>query len=1207
MKKESKKPKSKAKRILLMSGMFVGIFVMTAAGTFLLIPQHQTIIPAPDKDQIELTGAQKLMGNIVDSVSTGLGATVRDGLVVLDGKSEGYANNLDLKGTNLKFKMESLDVHGIDLVVDAKVDYNGKNRGLGLSLVDDMIYFNIADYDSDTWDLKYKVSTAAYDADPQVIDPETGGIVQYSYGKLDWLIEDIIGILTGEGMDVSFPSISGLVNGSSEGETSESSAEESSSSIDAQAILDSMNDMVEDSALASLTSDPHYFNWDLVLGDKTFELGLRSDSEYNLTGVDFPRIHSENGVAAQDAITDLVDGLGFKLQLDIATNSLVFGEPNNAADYKSLDNSVALFEKIAHAAGSMKFGVGLDLDLSYETEGEEASVYKFAKDGLNDTANLSLNANLDASGKKLNALDANLAFSHESDGTTSSQNLSATYYGNEESKDMYINLNNTLLAKTDKVMLDEVVGSIKDAMKSDPVTDSGNASEEQKTEEQVTKTEGAIATAIQAVKDSDFMKGLDNGVYDSALDFIKSITVNDNKIEIVISLKPIGIETGATDGKDIIVTISEDTEVEGDPLLTVQLNKIKFASFTVDGALNVIDYSEVVEPTNKEAYQEMSHLKGVTDQVLDIVDAKAATITLGGGFKFAAESEVAIDLDGKVALDASVKNDLKAGVAIDVKETEEKFVQHHNIKADVAQEDVSVENEDGTSSTERDTRVFFSYDSINPEGMSETHTNPKTSDPIKGTMSVGYAMGTVQNIMDWASNSLDNRFSRISRAMSKPGENALLGDLTSGEYFSLAGLRVIKSFTTSSDKDIIVINADSLGLDQDITVTINFNADNSIKSIDVGADFDTNGKSLNLSIGLDKGAETSNLQTLEDHSSDNYCNYDTVMDLADYAVSTTTVGAIKENGHGQTTLGLEANVDIALGNYQFNALTLDGALSIDGAQLQAAVNLNDIPTVKGLNAPENEKYFRDHEYEGSRDASFYYYADGLETNDEVMMTRDSSYGKLRNVKDSVRMSEDIFSKDVGGWLLEYFLGVDSSLLAEDEEAASESTTTTEKSYGLPLEEAIHVMDVFSGIEVVEDENSDAKSYVVDLDLANLGFGFLGTTSLKIGADTVTDAAGNSFKTLTGLNVEVNLALAGKLKIAKAIVDLSITNLADGTYKNIWNETEQEGFFTYFCPSVVIDGNEVYGEPTNYGYVSADGTYNRNYVISEAGKAGNYYA
>ncbi len=1210
MKKENKKPTSKAKRILGMTGLFVGIFGVTAAGTFLLIPQHKTIIPAPEEEPIEMTGAQKLMSNIVDSVSTGLGATVRDGLVVLDGKTQGYANNLKLNETNLKFRMDGLNIHDIDLIVDAKVDYNGKNRGLGLSLYDDMIYFNIADYDNDTWDLKYKVSTATYDSDPQEIDPETGGVVQYSYGKLDWLIEDIIGILTGEGMDVSFPSISGMINGSDSGEDTSSSSEESSeSSIDAQAILDSMNDMVEDNNLASLTSDPHYFNWDLVIGDTTFELGLRSDSEYNLTGVDFPRIHSENGVAAQDTITDLVDGLGFRIQLDIETNGLTFGAPTDVADYKSLDNSVALFEKIAHAAGSMKFGVGLDLDLSYETESEEASIYKFAKEGLNDTANLSLNANVDAKGMKLNALDAGLVFSHESNGNTSSQNLSATYYGADENKDMYINLNNTLLAKTNKTMLDEVVGSIKDAMKSDTVTESGEASEEQKTEEQVSKTEGAIAQAIQAVKDSKFMKGLDNGVYDSALDFIKSITVTDNKIEIVLSLEPIGIETGATDGKDIVITISEDTDVANDPLLNIQLNKIKFASFTVDGALNVIDYTEVVEPTNKEAYQEMSHLKGTTDQILDIVDAKAATLTLGGGFKFASESDVAIDLDGKVALDASTKNDLKAGVSIDVKETEEKFVQHHNIKADVAQEDAEVENGDGTTSTERDTRVFFTYDSINPDDMSETHTNPKTSDPIKGTMSVGYAMDTVEDIIDWATNSLDNRFSRISRAMSKPGENALINDLTDGKYFSLAGLRVIKSFTTSSDKDVIVINADSLGLDQDITLTINFNDDASIKSIDVAADFDTNGKALNLSIGLDKGTDEANLQTLEDHTADNYCDYNSVVDLANYAVSTTTVGAIKENGHGQTTLGLEANVDIALGNYQFNALTLDGAVSIDGAQLQAAVNLNDIPTIKGLNAPESDKYFRGQEYEGSRDASFYYYADGLETNDEVMMTRDSSYGKLRNVKDSVRMSGDTFSDDVGGWLLQYFLGVDSSLLEKDETTSEDTTeTTTEKSYGLPLEKAIHVMDVFSGIKVENDANSTSKKYyVVDLDLANLGFGFLGTTSLKIGADTVTDTEGNTFKTLTGLNVEVNLALAGKLKVAKAIVDLSITNVADGSYKNIWNATEQEGYFTYFCPTVVIDGNKVYGDATNYGYVSNDGTYNRNYVITETGKAGNYYA
>ncbi len=1201
MKKEKTKSVGKAKKIIGMSALFVGIFGATAAGTFFLIPQEKNIIPAPDDKDAELTGSQKLMQNIVDGVSTnGLGATIKEGIVVLDGKKEGYSNNLDLKDTILKFRMDALNIHGIDLIADAKVNYNNKTRGLGFSLYDDNIYFNITDYDANTWDLKYKVSTKAYDTNET--DSDTGGTTQYSYGKLDWLIEDIVNILTNEGVSISFPSISGALKGSSDSSSSEESSESSSgSSIDAQAILDSMNAMTEDKDLAKASGAAYYFNWDLVLGDKTLELGLRADSEYQLTGVDFPRINADG---TQDAVEDLVSGMDFRVQLDIATNNLEFGAPADVANYHDLVNSVGLFEKIAHMAGSMKFGVGLDLDLSYETEGEDASIYKFAKDGLNDSAKLTLDANVDGKGMKLNALDADLNFIH-TDGETneSKQSISASYLDENSDKSMYLNLNNTLKAKTSKTMLDEVVGSIKGALKSDPVTDSGSASEEQKTEEQVEKTESAIAKAIQAVKDSEFVTGLDNGVYDSALDFIKSITVTDNKIEIVLSLKPIGISTGNDDGKDIVITLAEDKEKVDDPLLTVELNKIQFASFTVDGALNVINYDEVKAPSDKDTYQEMHHLKSVTDQVLDIVDSKKATITLGGGFKFAKESNVGFDIDGKIALDASTKNDLKSGIAIDVTETEEKFTQHHNIKADIAQEEVVDEDE---TTSEYDTRAFFSYDSFNPEDMSGEHTDPKTNEPIKGTMSVGYMMDTVQNIIEWSNNSLDNRFSRISRAISKPGENALINDLTKGKYFALADLKVIKSFTTSLTQDVIVINASSLGLDKDVTININFNDDRSIKSIDIISTLGKNDTNIiDMNIGLSKELVSSDLQTLDDHTSANYCNYDVVMDMADYAVNTTTLGAIKENDHGQTTLGLKANVDIALGDYTFNALTMDGALSIDGAQLQMAANLNDVPTIKGLNAPENDKYFRGHEYEGSRDASFYYYADGLETNDEVMMTRNSSYGKLRDVKDSVRMSKDIFSDDLGGWLLEYFLGVNSSLLEKDETTTNETTTEETTSYGLPLEKAIHVMDVFHGIKVEEDENSKAKTYVVDLDLAKLGFGFLGTTSLKVGADTVTDDNNNTFKTLTGLNLEVNLALAGKLKVAKAVVDLSITNIVDHKYTNIWNEENQIGYFTYFCPTV--GDTNYYGEVKDYyGYVSADKSIDRNYVVGEKGKAGNYY-
>lgn len=1183
MRKE-KKPASKAKRILGMTGLFVGIFGVTAGATFALIPQDFIEPDDPGDTPIELTGSQKLMQNIVDSVNTGLGVTVRDGLVVLNGANETSKNNFKLDGTKLKFRMDALNLHDIDLVVDAKVDYNGKNRGLGLSLVDDMIYFNVTDYDHDTWDLKYKVSTEAYDIEG--VDPETGGQNQYSYGKLDWLIEDIVTILTGEGMDISFPSLGDLFNGEKNDEPSTADG-----GIDAQAILDSMNDM-EELAVPTGVSAPHYLAWDLVLGDKTLELGLRADSDYNLSGVDFPRL-SANGEQAVNA--ELVDDLSFKVQLDVETNNLEFGAPSDVESYHSLDNSVALFEKLAHAAGSMKFGVGLDLDLSYETEGEGKSIYQFAKDGLNDTANLSLTANVDANGMKLNNLGANLSFSHmvaneqgelESAG---SQEISAYYLsGEEDAKNMLVNVNNTLRAKTTKATLDEIIGSIKDSLASDPVNDPEGASLDAKTAKQVEETESAITKAINAVKNSAFMKGLEDGVYDSALDFIKSITATDDKIEIVLTLAPLGIETGATDGKDVVITLGEDKDVDGDPLLTIEFNEIHFASFNVDGKIEVVDYTEVEAPDLGD-YEDISGLKKDVDFVLDVVDAKKATID----YSVSIESDESLSIDGTAVVDASNKDNLNVGNVTHIKKDADEATPTHTIKADIFQEEVELEEEEDPFN---DTRVIFSYD------YTEAEEDAVPSAPVAGTISTGYAMKSVGNIMDWASNSLDNRFSRISRALAKPGENALLSDLMDGKYFALADLKLIDTFASDGDAVIVVLNGASLGFDHEIYVKIDHPTEESdYLGLVVKADINDS-TTAKVTAHIHSGAKEEYLDNL-DHEA-KYNDYDTIFDLAEYGVATTTVGAIKHEGHGQTTLGLEANVDLVLGDYNMNAVKLDGAVSIDGVQLQAVANLNKLPTVKGLNAPESSKYFRDHEYEGSRDASFYYYADGLEENDEVMMTRDSTYGKLRNVKDSVRMSTDVFSDDVAGWLLQYLLGVDSSLLEKEDTPATASEEPAANGDSLlSFTNVLDVLTAFKGIQLLEEE-SDVKTFVIELNLDKLGLGFLGTTTLKIGADTVTDTEGNTFKTLTGLNAEVDLALAGKLQIAKAVIDLSLTNLTGGAYKNIWNATDQKGYFTYFCPTV--GELEVYGEPEAYGYVSTDGIINRNYKITETGRVGNYY-
>lgn len=270
--------KKHSKTLLGTSILFSSLFAFTCAATYLLVPAKvTTIVESGDgqngggstPDVPAPSHKDTLINNLVGKVmGSGLELSLDKAEVTFSGSGEKAINRLSLNGGRVALAISSLSLHGIDLSLDAPINYNGKSRGLNVDLLDDNLYFsvtNLDDLDGTSYDLKYKVSTASYDLDLDQdgepdIDEATGGVLQYEYGQLDWAIDDILTILTDGDIKVPFPSISSAIGGSS-------SSSSSSSSLDTDAILSSMNDMEE----GSLGGMP-YFRWDLQIG----ELNLRS-------------------------------------------------------------------------------------------------------------------------------------------------------------------------------------------------------------------------------------------------------------------------------------------------------------------------------------------------------------------------------------------------------------------------------------------------------------------------------------------------------------------------------------------------------------------------------------------------------------------------------------------------------------------------------------------------------------------------------------------------------------------------------------------------------------------------------------------------------------------------------------------------------------------------------------------------------------------
>ena len=283
---------AKTKSLLVSGLFFLAFFGVSTGVTYYLMPQKvETVVdgdsnpnPSTPSTPSQQTHKDILINSLLDqAMGDGLSLTLDQATLSLNEK-----NTLKFDGAKVNLALGALNLHGIDLTIEAPVDYNSKQRSLELALLDDNIYFSISNKQDDgtNYDFKYKVSTASEDildsdGNPQE-DPTTGGILQYEYGKLDWVIEDILSILSDGEINVSFPSIGDALAGSSES---------TGSALDVNAILASMDAMKE----TTVGGSP-YFQWDLEIAGLSLPIGLKTDAAYNLTGIDLGVYNTETGL-----------------------------------------------------------------------------------------------------------------------------------------------------------------------------------------------------------------------------------------------------------------------------------------------------------------------------------------------------------------------------------------------------------------------------------------------------------------------------------------------------------------------------------------------------------------------------------------------------------------------------------------------------------------------------------------------------------------------------------------------------------------------------------------------------------------------------------------------------------------------------------------------------------------------------------------------
>lgn len=1127
------------------------------------------------------------------------------------------------------------------------------------------------------WNFKYRVGVDSKDAtaftngsNSEKPDDVTRGTEYYEYGELDWFLADILDILSEGAISVNFGDmINNLMGGApkeaantddqtaSNTSSSESSNEESGDStpsgISIDDIMASMGEMQDVG-----TKGAPYFVWELPLGDKSIVLGMGGDSNYNLSSVDLPAKAVKDNDGKYVKSTAEVAPWEIKKGMTLSAHAEIDGHlPNNwanevygnASDYKKLTDSASMFKRIAKVVAMPEVDIDAAFTIGHNQKAVEGSRTVLKKDDISEAMTISLGAGLDFyddANKKyaLEGLDVDLKIDQK--------RVSEEFKGHEiqvaylkekadaevSAYNAYVNVNDVLLAKTSKTYLDELITDVKES------TFFTASSEDSETDGiSLDSFLDLLGDDIKAIMESDLVKGIKTGTYTAVADLIKSINAKDNNITIDLSLAPLGLSNGS-----IKLSIDGVTDKDGayvNSLAELDISGISFGNFSLDGSLKVNglgrDIVALKAPEGKK-FESLSHVRGIFGTVEKIAEGKSFSASISGA---------AFDKEGKKTLEI-----VKSGAAFNFNEgytsgkvnveldTYGDIKQQHNIALGLDSINVEGTDENSKPVVTNEKYVGFSYDSkSNREGFESQKSDKAVAGRI-GLTSAKDALKKIDlgNLLGFFSN--DDRFSRLSKALVQEESGSLLSDILGGKYFGLLEKQGIISSVTLGTTTKLVIDGSKVGMEgKSIALEISYlgnSSDGNEGVIEGGIDaikveiLDGENKSFSLSIDDIDALENNKQKVTAFKDITALDDFTPIVDMAGELLNTVTLGYA--NGEDEKTAltgtsyyGLEGKIGLELVGDETELYSFSADAAVEGAETKLAIDFGKMPVIRGLNAPNNDLYFRRNELEGQRDSDIYFYANGVNPEGEFLLTRDSSYGRIRNVKDAVRVSGKDYTSDLLNWVLKYSIGVNESLLAPKKEAetpAQEPATEETTSSWNPFAKGIHIADCWNGFQV-DSSKKGQTTYTLGLDLGTLlGIGILGDANVSLVSNDLhsDNFSGRCLSEVhIGAGVDVTSTSDTTMHIASVSVDLGLTNLSSANNEGVKEVKavlgEESEYASLFVGNVDNSGLMVH-ENTTLGalYNLVDGfqsdkptdTYYNLYGYNLIGvknvKAGNFY-
>ena len=1065
----------------------------------------------------------KLKKSFLNSLLNGIALKIDNGYLNFGGED----NKACFNNAELKAQLKSFSLHGLNVSLDMPINYRGKQREAIISSVDEWVYMDLENIDNpSSTSFKYKINIKSEEIKDEnnnsQIDSSTGGIYYYQYGKLSYVFDEIMTALDLDS-SISLPS---------EG-----------TSVSISDILESLDNITR--------VDSSYYHWDLPIGEKNLPIGLKSDNDGYFSGLDLPyKGYKENEYSINEKVS-------LKIESKVTNEDVTIKGPANTAEYLELQDSLDLIKDIAVIANKKKFSITTNnkkLKLTHFEKEVPGTSTTFKRDEINEDAYLSLDADIDFSTNSLNDMFAKVVF--ECNGK--SQQIAAL----KESDDIYINFNNILCAKTNKITLDSLITNIKNAFSSNSSTEELDSSSSG-----LLTSLSAIKDAMDAVINSPIMTGIRNNQYDELLPFIASLKSSNNQIDIVLDLSKIsGTENAGT------LSMSFSRSTNSIALLQIDFNKAKFASFTLEGTL-LLDGFILRTLDNKENYVQLYHLESVANSFLNFNESRRSKMHLKGYVLDESTSSVytsdyasshneetygrteqGFTFDANFAIDLE---DAKGSGILNITDRKADYINDHQLKIDVEGKEKENEN-DLTSALSSDTNAMLveynSKNRIDPnsdDGKATKRIDPSNKNGIKAAFSIHSLNGIISTASSLLE-STDPRFERLTSLFSTISNVGLIKLLQDGKYLELIATSILKDeggAKVSENEDVFVIKKGILLNSEDLTIKIGFDKKELVQDED-GNQVEKYGtiNSISVESTFDFGGENKKIVKIELNSIDTKVNddelasnfkgqdkkefsdYSSVKTMLEFLLSSATLGSNKESDYTSTyhlngnmsasIIGIDTNIEVAF----------DFFISLQGAEVKVLGKMS-ISMITGVNSTF---------YLGTRHINFYYHVSGENDKGLVYYDRwDDGTGLIAADKHyEGKFTGDMFAENPLGYILGNLLGFTDSMM--------EKITKSDKT-----PKAKHAEDILKSYSFNSSKQNalEEPEFKLYLDMEKLsGSSSLNELNVTLGGKTLTDGT----KTLSSAKGELSLNI---LKI-KASFNATLKNVETGNYVNSWNDSNK---------------------------------------------------